>query len=123
MKLNTITPAIHVVPTQTYEVFVDGQLLTCEPAQVLPMAQGIFVLGGWPSCKMGGRPLPSQSSRVLKQWMDNGKLVGVGSGTYAKARPSSLSDQPVPRETLEVLPAEAFDHLGLAWKLGADAYK
>ena len=38
MKLNTITPAIHVVPTQTYEVFVDGQLLTCEPAQVLPMA-------------------------------------------------------------------------------------
>ena len=55
--------------------------------------------------------------------MDNGKLVGVGSGTYAKARPSSLSDQPVPRETLEVLPAEAFDHLGLAWKLGADAYK
>lgn len=87
------------------------------------MAQGIFVLGGWPSCKMGGRPLPSQSSRVLKQWMDNGKLVGVGSGTYAKARPSSLSDQPVPGETLEVLPAEAFDHLGLAWKLGADAYQ
>ena len=42
MKLNTATPAIQVDP-QTYEVFADGQVLTCEPAQVLPMAQRYFL--------------------------------------------------------------------------------
>ena len=42
MKLNTATPAIQVDP-QTYEVFADGELLTCEPAQVLPMAQRYFL--------------------------------------------------------------------------------
>lgn len=42
MKLNTATPAVQVDP-QTYEVFADGQLLTCEPAQVLPMAQRYFL--------------------------------------------------------------------------------
>ena len=42
MKLNIATPAIEVDP-QTYEVFADGQLLTCEPAQVLPMAQRYFL--------------------------------------------------------------------------------
>lgn len=42
MKLNTATPDIQVDP-QTYEVFADGQLLTCEPAQVLPMAQRYFL--------------------------------------------------------------------------------
>ena len=29
---------------QTYEVFADGELLTCEPADVLPMAQRLFLL-------------------------------------------------------------------------------
>ena len=42
MKLNTATPAVQVDP-QTYEVFADGRLLTCEPAQVLPMAQRYFL--------------------------------------------------------------------------------
>ena len=42
MKLNTATPAIEVDP-QTYEVFADGQLLTCAPAAVLPMAQRYFL--------------------------------------------------------------------------------
>ena len=43
MKLNTAIPSIQVDP-QTYEVFADGQLLTCEPARVLPMAQRYFLL-------------------------------------------------------------------------------
>ena len=43
MKLNTATPSIQVDP-QTYEVFADGELLTCEPARVLPMAQRYFLL-------------------------------------------------------------------------------
>ena len=29
---------------QTYEVFADGELLTCEPAEVLPLAQRYLLL-------------------------------------------------------------------------------
>ena len=35
---NTWMPAVTVDP-QTYEVRADGELLTCEPAEVLPLAQ------------------------------------------------------------------------------------
>lgn len=38
MKMNDALPEIDVDP-QTYEVRADGVLLSCEPAQVLPMAQ------------------------------------------------------------------------------------
>ena len=38
MILNDWQPDIHVDP-QTYEVRADGELLTCEPADVLPLAQ------------------------------------------------------------------------------------
>jgi urease subunit alpha len=39
---NSLTPDIHVDP-ETYEVRADGELLTCEPATVLPMAQRYFL--------------------------------------------------------------------------------
>ncbi|NMM46172.1 urease subunit alpha [Rhodospirillaceae bacterium KN72] len=39
---NTATPQIEVDP-ETYEVRADGELLTCEPAEVLPMAQRYFL--------------------------------------------------------------------------------
>ncbi len=39
---NDATPKITVDP-ETYEVTADGELLTCEPAQVLPMAQRYFL--------------------------------------------------------------------------------
>ncbi|GAA5005723.1 urease subunit alpha [Acinetobacter puyangensis] len=42
MKHNTYTPVMDVHP-ETYEVRADGQLLTCEPAEVLPMAQRYFL--------------------------------------------------------------------------------
>jgi urease subunit alpha len=42
MILNNATPQIEVDP-ETYEVRVDGELLTCEPAEVLPMAQRYFL--------------------------------------------------------------------------------
>jgi urease subunit alpha len=42
MKLNDATPQIEVDP-ETYEVRADGELLTCEPATVLPMAQRYFL--------------------------------------------------------------------------------
>jgi urease subunit alpha len=42
LKLNNALPEIEVDP-ETYEVRADGELLTCEPAQVLPMAQRYFL--------------------------------------------------------------------------------
>jgi urease subunit alpha len=42
MVLNDATPHIDVDP-ETYEVRADGELLTCEPATVLPMAQRYFL--------------------------------------------------------------------------------
>jgi urease subunit alpha len=38
MLWNDACPDIRVDP-QTFEVFVDGELATCEPATVLPLAQ------------------------------------------------------------------------------------
>jgi len=40
--LNTATPEVEVHP-ETYEVRADGELLTCEPADELPMAQRYFM--------------------------------------------------------------------------------
>ncbi|MBD2038390.1 urease subunit alpha [Leptolyngbya sp. FACHB-321] len=42
LKLNDATPKMEVDP-ETYEVHADGELLTCEPATVLPMAQRYFL--------------------------------------------------------------------------------
>ena len=42
MKLNDYMPDIDVDP-QTYVVKADGQVLTCEPAEVLPLAQRYFL--------------------------------------------------------------------------------
>ncbi len=42
MKLNDALPSIEVDP-ETYEVRANGELLTCEPAEVLPMAQRYFL--------------------------------------------------------------------------------
>ena len=42
MRLNAHTPHIEVHP-ETYEVRADGELLTCEPATELPMAQRYFM--------------------------------------------------------------------------------
>jgi urease subunit alpha len=42
MMLNSAIPRMEVDP-ETYEVRADGQLLTCEPLKVLPMAQRYFM--------------------------------------------------------------------------------
>ncbi|MEE7476759.1 urease subunit alpha [Methylobacterium hispanicum] len=42
MVLNDATPVIEVDP-ETYDVRADGELLVCEPAEVLPMAQRYFL--------------------------------------------------------------------------------
>ncbi|TDX28563.1 urease subunit alpha [Rhodovulum visakhapatnamense] len=42
LKLNDAMPKVEVNP-ETYEVRADGELLTCAPAEVLPMAQRYFM--------------------------------------------------------------------------------
>lgn len=42
MKFNDATPKIEVDP-QTYDVSVDGKVVTCEPAEDLPLAQRYFL--------------------------------------------------------------------------------
>ncbi len=42
MKLNSETPEITVDP-QTYEVKVNGELITCEPVDKVPMGQRYFL--------------------------------------------------------------------------------
>ncbi|MEZ5676156.1 MAG: urease subunit alpha [Thalassovita sp.] len=42
LKLNNALPHIEVHP-ETYEVRADGELLTCQPAETLPMAQRYFM--------------------------------------------------------------------------------
>ncbi len=42
LPLNNATPEIEVDP-ETYEVRANGELLTCQPAEVLPMAQRYFL--------------------------------------------------------------------------------
>jgi urease subunit alpha len=42
MRLNDALPRIEVDP-QTYQVRADGELLVCEPAAVLPLAQRYFL--------------------------------------------------------------------------------
>ncbi len=42
LLLNDATPEVEVDP-ETYEVRADGELLTCQPAEVLPMAQRYFM--------------------------------------------------------------------------------
>ncbi len=39
---NSATPVLEIDP-ETYEVHADGELLTCEPADILPMAQRYFL--------------------------------------------------------------------------------
>lgn len=39
---NAFLPRVEV-DAETYEVRADGELLTCEPARVLPMAQRYFL--------------------------------------------------------------------------------
>lgn len=55
----------------------------------------------------------SQLSRALKELINEGKLVRLGYGVYAKAKPSSLSGRPVVRATPAVLAQEVLIKLGV----------
>ena len=61
---------------------------------------------------------PSQITRALKGLIESGKIVRLGYGVYAKARPSTLSGKPVPRVSLEELAQEMLEKLGVSAQLG-----
>jgi hypothetical protein len=60
----------------------------------------------------------SQISRALKELIQAGKLIRLGYGVYAKARPSILSGKPVARVSLAELAQEALQKLGVPVELG-----
>ena len=60
----------------------------------------------------------SQISRALKELIQDGKIVRLGYGVYAKARPSILSGKPGARVSLEELAQEALEKLGVQVELG-----
>jgi Family of unknown function (DUF6088) len=55
----------------------------------------------------------AQIGKALNALTREGRLVRIGYGVYAKARPSSLSGRPVPRKPLESLAREALGKLGV----------
>ncbi len=53
----------------------------------------------------------SQISRIFSDFVNEGRLLRLGHGVFAKARISSLSGKQVPREPLEVLAEETLRRL------------
>jgi hypothetical protein len=54
-----------------------------------------------------------QVGRVLGQFVRAGRLVKIGSGLYARARPSTLDGKPTPVKGLRALTEEALRRLGI----------
>lgn len=63
----------------------------------------------------------AQIGRALAALTREGRLARIGYGVYAKARPSSLSGRPVPRQPLEALAREALEKLGVIVQPGRAA--
>ncbi|MEX1196360.1 MAG: DUF6088 family protein [Pseudohongiellaceae bacterium] len=61
---------------------------------------------------------PSQINRALRTLIDEGRIVRLGYGLYAKARPSVLTGKPVPRVSLPELTQEALERWGIPVRLG-----
>lgn len=57
---------------------------------------------------------PAQVGRALTQLTNEGTLVRLGVGVYAKAKPSVLTGRPIPARPLEVLAPEVLKKLGIA---------
>jgi Family of unknown function (DUF6088) len=63
----------------------------------------------------------AQVGKALNALKRAGRLVSLGYGVYSKARPSSLSGRPVPRQPLELLAREALEKLDVVAKPGRTA--
>ena len=60
----------------------------------------------------------AQISRALIGLVNEGKLVKVGRAVYVKARPSSISGNPVPTIPLPQIAQKALIKLGVSFSLG-----
>ncbi len=61
---------------------------------------------------------PSRITRAINSLIAEGKIVRLGYGVYAKAAPSSISGNPIPRKFLEELTPEIFNQLGISFDYG-----
>ena len=61
-----------------------------------------------------------QVCRVVKELLDEGRIVRLGYGTYVKARPSTISGKPVPDGSLVNIGMEAMKRLGIEVSPGKD---
>ncbi|SHK30262.1 DUF6088 family protein [Paraburkholderia terricola] len=55
----------------------------------------------------------AQLGRALRSLIENGVIVKLGVGVYAKAKRSVLSGEPIPVQPVEVLAEEALGRLGV----------
>lgn len=60
----------------------------------------------------------AQVGQALSTLVDEGLLVKLGIGVYARAKPSVLSGKPIPTKPLEVLAPLALAKLGIPTRLG-----
>ena len=56
----------------------------------------------------------AQVGRALRGLLNEGVIVKLGIGVYAKAKPSVLSGSPIPVRPVEVLAEQAFAKMGVA---------
>ena len=60
-------------------------------------------------------------TRALQELIADGRIIRVGRGIYVKARPSSVTGNPVPVEPLETVAHKALAALGVEVQLGSAA--
>lgn len=60
-------------------------------------------------------------TRALQELIAEGRIIRAGRGIYVKARPSSVTGNPVPLETLETVAHTALAALGVNVQLGSAA--
>jgi len=58
-------------------------------------------------------------TRALQDLIAEGRIIRVGRGVYVKARPSSVTGNPVPVEPLEVVAYKAMEALGVDVQWGS----
>ncbi|MGY6272130.1 DUF6088 family protein [Achromobacter denitrificans] len=56
---------------------------------------------------------PAQVSRSLRRLVESGRLVKLGLGIYAKAKPSAISGRPIPVSPVDYLIPQALEKLGV----------
>ncbi len=59
----------------------------------------------------------TQAALALRKLVDQGQLIKLGYGIYAKAKISEFSGQPIIRKNFALLAKEALDRLGVPWEL------